>query len=59
MANAVQRLKIAALAEVDPRTVARYLAGKPVRGALLIARLERACAELGIAAPTANAETPA
>lgn len=40
-----QRIKkIAAEADADPRTVAKYLKGQPVRSALLRERIERAVA---------------
>jgi len=45
-----QRLRIAAEAEADPRTVRRYLEGGTIRPTI-IERIERAMKKLGIKAP--------
>lgn len=48
-------LRIAAEAEVDPRTVAKFLRGERTSG-LARARIERAARALGLAAPPAAAD---
>lgn len=45
-----EELKLAAYAECDPRTVASYAAGRPVRP-MIAERIERAAKELGIRLP--------
>lgn len=52
------RFRIAGTAEVDPRTVARYLAGGTVRP-LLQARIERALRQLGLAPDRPETQAPA
>lgn len=50
-------LALAVVADVDPRTAARYLRGEPVRG-LVAVRLARAAAGLGLAPTPTKEATP-
>jgi DNA-binding LacI/PurR family transcriptional regulator len=46
MTNGQRVLLIAGMAGVDPRSVVRFLEGKPNRGAVLRARIEEAAKEV-------------
>lgn len=50
-------LALAVVAEVDPKTAAKYLRGEPIRGIVAV-RLARGAAGLGLTPPTPKESSP-